>query len=290
MHQSNDWRLWKPNAPGRNLAIVCRLLITLIACTVAVTSELYAADAPQGNTQSVQLRFVGGQEQTPLAGAELLITQGYGQLQKKFGPWTLDETGTVQVALAPGFYSLRLSAKKEWPYLTVEKVWAGRSRTIPPSLNLYVTESGVEKWLDGKRREEGFEPPKQPDGPPRITYALLPACELVLRAVDIETGRGLPGVRFYTENAVGEDWAHAIWSENLGSPAPDESRSVEHTGHVTDGEGNFRRLVGANAGYTYGVSIVPAGYELVAPSHEVEIEVTYGAKRAEQTFKFRKVR
>jgi hypothetical protein len=290
MQHENDRPFGAPSAKLRILAIAGITAMAVATFMVNGKRDLIAADAPQGDTQSVQLRFVGGQEQTPLAGAELLITQGYGQLQKKFGPWTLDETGTVQVALAKGFYSLRLSSKKEWPYLTVEKAWAGRSRTIPPSLNLYVTESGVEKWLDGKRREEGFEPPKQPDGAPRITYTLLPACELVLRAVDIETGQGLPGVSFYTENAVGEDWAHVIWSENLRTPPPEETRSVEHAAHVTDGEGNFRRLIGANAGYAYGVALVPAGYELVEPLYEVEIEVTYGAKRAEQTFKFRKVR
>src|SRR5687768_1525036 len=97
------------------------------------------------------------------------------------------------IALPPAFYTLHLSSAKEWPFLRVEQLWNGRHRRHAPSLNLRVTESGAEKWLDGDRREEGYESPAQPGAAPRITYTLLPACELVLRAVDAETGDGLPG-------------------------------------------------------------------------------------------------
>ena len=184
---------------------------------------------------------------------------------------------------------MRLKSQKEWPYLPVEEHWNKASRGPSPSLDLYITDAGVEKSLGGKRRDAGFEPPAKVGDAPRITYTLLPACELVLRAVDAETGKGLPGAEFYTENAVGEDWGQSIGGENLGWKLDRDDRGVAAEANRTDKDGNFRRLVGANAGYKYGVEQSPAGYEPAEPRSEVEIDIVYGQKHAEQVFKFRRV-
>ena len=81
---------------------------------------------------------------------------------------------------------------------------------------------------------------------------------------------------------MGEDWAHAIHGQNIGwKPAADAS-------NLTDKDGNFSRLVSANAGFNYGVQKSPAGYEVV-DGREVEIDIRYGQLRAEHVFKFRRI-
>jgi hypothetical protein len=168
--------------------------------------------------------------------------------------------------------------------------WRERRAIVGLGLSVSVKRAGVEKWLRGERRDAGCESPVKPNGAPRITYTLLPACELVLRAVDAETGRGLPGAEFYTENAVGEEWAHPVYGENLGSKFVSGSRQAGAETYLTDNDGNFRRLVSANAGFKYGVWKAPAGYEHVEPGREVEIDIPCGRPRAEHVFKFRRTR
>lgn len=224
----------------------------------------------------VTLRLLGaGKKAVPLPEVDVVVTEGYGEDQKKFGPYRTNTAGDVSFKLAPGFYSLHLTSKKEWPYLTVEEVWTGRTRAATPSLDLRVTKDGAEKWLDGKARDAG-------PVPGTLTYTLLPACELVLRAVDADTGKGLPGAEFYTENALGEEWAHAIEGHNLGFPdkAPAEAQQ-------TDKNGDFRRFVGATGGYAYGVERAPEGYEAV-DAREIDLDIPFGKPKAEHVFKFRR--
>jgi beta-lactamase regulating signal transducer with metallopeptidase domain len=233
------------------------------------------------------LRFVGGDRKEPLAGVKVEITDGYGDAQKKFGPFTTDEKGSVKVTLPAAFYHLHLTSEKELPYLPVEALWNKASRGPSPDLSLYVKKDGVEKWLRGESRDAGYEESVEPGGLPRITYTLLPACELVLRAVDSETGTGLPGVEFYEENAVGEEWAHPIDGENLGSKFSSDGGDPAEAS-VTDKDGTFKRLVGANAGFLYGAGKTPAGYEGIG--HEVEVPIVYDQRQAEHVFKFRRVK
>lgn len=264
-------------------------VMALVAGLAVVDHRAWAVDETPGQVvRAAQLRFVGGDKKVPLADVELLVTEGYGDQQKKFGPFRLDATGTTTVKLWPAFYELHLSSKKELPFLHVEELWNKHSRGLGPRMCLYVTETGVEKWLMGKRQPSGETPAAEPGQPPLITYTLLPACELVLRAIDADTGQGLTGARFYTENAVGEDWAHAIDGENLGAVVQRSKEPGDPKVDATDKDGAFRRLVGANAGYTYGVEVPPAGYELVAPLEEVTIDINYGQRHAEQTFRFRR--
>lgn len=123
-----------------------------------------------------------------------------------------------------------------------------------------------------------------------MTYTLLPGCELVLRAVDAENGKGLAGAQFYTENALGEEWAHPIDGHNLGAKDADIDGKIDPKEYLTDKEGNFKRLMGADGNYTYGVQAAPAGYELVEPLNEVSFDIPFGKRRVEQVFKFRPVK
>jgi hypothetical protein len=241
------------------------------------------------NERKVELRFVGGEKQVPLDALVVTVTHGYGSEQKTFGPYRCDKAGSTTVSLKPGFYSLHLKSEKEVSYLPVEAAFSGRSRTTRPDLSLRIMGSDVEKWINGKRRDEGYEPASKEREHPRITYTLLAGCELVLRAVDAETGKGIAGASFYTENALGEDWAHQINGENLGAKIVSKGKERD-AANTTDKDGNFKRYIGANAGYKYSVEFAPDGYELVEPRAEVEIDVTYGKARAEQVFKFRKKR
>jgi hypothetical protein len=275
----------------------CPISIAAAACCLLVagfpppTAADDAFGPESGPTRAcpVRLRLLGGDEQEPLAGVEVLLTNGYGDAQVRFGPFTTDDTGTATAVLPPAFYSLHLSSEREWRYLHVETSWSGRPRRHTPSLNLRVTDCGAEKWLDGTQRDDGYEPPTRPGDTPRITYTLLRACELVLRAVDAKMGKGLPGVEFYEENALGEEWAHAIDGDNLGWRAVADEAPGAAALNRTDQHGNFIRLVGATGGYAYGVARPPAGYEAVDPGREFDLDIPFGQSRAEQVFRFRRI-
>ncbi|TXT39065.1 MAG: hypothetical protein FD138_185, partial [Planctomycetota bacterium] len=251
-------------------------------------SQAESGNEQKKNIRTALLRFVGGEKQEPLVGLQVEFTHGDSSKPKRIGPFTTDDAGTIKVSLPIASYYLHLKSDKELPYLPVEAMWKGEKRGPQPDLSLAVTQNGVEKWLAGKKRDGGYEPPAAPNNLPRITYALLPACELTLRAVDAETGKGLPGIKVWEENAVGEDWAHAIYGRNIGSKFSGEREPLVPTPSQTDQDGNFRRFVSANAGFTYGCWKPPAGYEASSPG-EVEIDIRYGQLRAEHVFKFRRI-
>ena len=264
-------------------------LAAVAACGLFVTAfSATAEETADEATRRVELRFLGGEKREPLAGIEVLLTIGYGDEQRQFGPFVTDDAGTAAVELPPAFYSLHLSSETELPYSRVEEIWNGKTRGHTPSLNLRVTDTSAEKWLEGTLRDDGDEPPATPGNAPRITYNLLPACELVLRAVDADTGAGLPGAEFYEENALGEEWAHPIDGDNLGWKAiADEAANAAEVNR-TDADGNFKRLVSASGGYAYGVARPPAGYEAM-DGREVDLDIPYGQERAEHVFLFRRV-
>jgi hypothetical protein len=264
-------------------------LAIIAACAISPASFLpdSAAEERPADQWPIRLQLLSSDKQAPLAGIEVVVTEGYGSDQKKFGPFITDEAGTIRAQLPVGFYSLHLKSQKELPYLPVEAHWNQRSRGPRPDLSLRVTDSGAEKWLDGKRRDNGVPPAAAPEDATRIVYRLLPACELVLRAIDAESGQGLAGARFYTENALGEEWAHDIQGENLGAKPLQDDAQADVKNDATDSEGIFRRLVGANANFTYGVASAPPGYEHLGGGREFEIPIIHGQRRAEHGFKFR---
>jgi hypothetical protein len=125
---------------------------------------------------------------------------------------------------------------------------------------------------------------------PRITYTLIPACELTLRAVDVETGKGLAGAEFYQENAGGEEWGHPVYSSNIGAKF-DSIQRISSENNLTDNDGNFRRLVGKLSEDTmFGVEQPPPGYLPEVKFLEVPVVTKYGQARAEHVFKFRRIR
>ena len=238
---------------------------------------------------AVEVRLVGGPKSEPLPNVKVEFTTGHGGDKKSFGIFTTDDAGWLKAELAVGFYYLHLSSKKEWPYLTFEKTWTESSFGHSRELNVRVIEQGVEKWLDGERRESGFEAATK-ERPARITFTLEPAVEMVLRAVDTETGKGITGAEFYEEVAVGEDWAHRIYGDNLGSRFAYGSKATPEAESLTDNEGYLRRWIGEKSVESkFGVWKAPAGYELVEPKSEVAVVTKLGQARAEQVFKFRRI-
>ena len=116
-----------------------------------------------------------------------------------------------------------------------------------------------------------------------FTYNLADACKLTLRAVDADTGKGIAGIQFVTENALAEYWGIGIDPDDLGAkpiPANDPRQK-------TDKEGNFVRLLGPRMGYTYFPWPRPTGYDIVG-EFEVEVPTPIGTLSAEHTLKLRK--
>ena len=238
--------------------------------------------AQAANENTVQIQLLGGEQQVPLGDVTVVLTRGYGSDQKKYGPFMTDDSGSIDARLPYGTYELHLDSRKELPFIPVDWSWNNAGRGPTPWLSFHVSETGVTKWVYPERHEPTSHTPQ----PPRVTFRLLTACELTLRVIDVETGEGLPGVEFQCENATGEEWAHSIDGQNIGWKKTDTAAD-----QVTDKDGNFRRRIGANGGYTYFVSKSPPGYELVEPDRiEVEIPVQYGQARAERVFKFRRIK
>ncbi|MGV3608049.1 MAG: M56 family metallopeptidase [Planctomycetaceae bacterium] len=240
--------------------------------------------------QVVEVRLVGGPKSEPLPNVKVEFTTGHGGDRISLGSFTTDDAGQLKAELPVGFYYLHLSSEKEWPFLPFEKNWTGSSFGHSKELNIHVTEQRVEKWIDGQRCERGFEAATK-ERSARITFTLEPAVEFVLRAVDIETGQGIPGAEFYEENAAAEDWAHRIYGENIGSKFASSTKSTPASDDLTDNEGYLRRWVGErSAESTFGVQKPPKGYKLIEPKAEVALPTKLGQSRAEQVFRFCRIR
>ena len=95
------------------------------------------------------------------------------------------------------------------------------------------------------------------------TCNLYDPCELVLRAVDEETGKGIAGVAFVTENVAGEMWADTIFNDTLG-PGPHGTRlPKDHQSFLTDKDGYVRRFVGPRKLWDYYIWSTPAEYDVI---------------------------
>lgn len=207
----------------------------------------------------VRVRVFGGEAKKPLEGVELAVTPALGPVplgQKPRISAIADEAGGASFRLSPGGYRVYVRSPEELPYLCPNHY-----------LPIMVAE----------------EPSKQ-----QLEFTLPDPCELVLRAVDAETGRGVAGVVFCTECPDGEIWARPIWNETVN--APDFGRvQLDHESLRTDESGYFRRKVGPREGWTYFIWETPPGYEPIKPGEEVEIDTSLGRKRAEHTFLLRRV-
>ncbi len=104
------------------------------------------------------------------------------------------------------------------------------------------------------------------------------ACELTLRAVDSQTGKGIAGVRFDRERALAELWASPVVNDILGRHRNGET--------LTDEDGYVRFLV-SPATWSYMILKYPESYNSIVPidgRQEVEIETPVGGK-VEYTFR-----
>ena len=227
------------------------------------------------------VRFTGGVQAVPIQGLQVTARIGHFKESKTFGPFTTDEDGLTEVILpTTGSYRLLLDSANETPWLPVDKQLKGKSRGANKRLYLNVKKDGVERWLDGKTSpHETTE-----DGERLVSFNLIQACEVTLRAVDVETGEGIAGAEFHTECALAEEWGHEIFGRNIGFKKPDSNKDRR-----TNSKGDFVRLLGADAGYTYFVWKSPPGYEVINPIKETEFNIRYGEKKAEHVFKFKRI-
>jgi len=218
----------------------------------------------QAEDKDATIRFLGGAKKTPIEGLKVTI-------RKNTGDWSVDQTksltdgktdqkGNVRFSLPDGSYYVEIASDKELPYL--DRPVGFKS---PPNRYSRMIRVG---------KERSFE------------FNLADACKLTLRAVDADTGVGIPGVVFVTENALGEYWALQINGDNLGAKQVIDGHTDESL--KTDKDGNFVRYMGARDGYTYYVWTVPKGYDVPAGFGEVELKTPVGTEKVEHVFKLRK--
>jgi len=219
-------------------------------------------DGRAAGSRDVRIRILGGEQKKPLAGLELSVR--YGRLgSKNVLTTTTEDDGGASLRLSQGYHTVRFTSPRELPYLpfSMPDSYRTNHRTI------YVHETLGTQIYD---------------------LVLADPCELVLRAVDVDTGEGIPGVLFALENCAGEVWSQPIVNETIRPPSKQRfPRYVPNDKSlVTDKDGYFRRLVGPrHDGWTYWVSQGADGYRR-AYKGEVKIDTSLGIKKAEATFLF----
>lgn len=218
----------------------------------------------QADDSRTTIRFLGGAKKIPLA--ELNVTiRGYTgdwsvDQKRSLADMTTDMGGSVRFALPDGWYYVDVTSEKELPYL--DRPVGFKS---PPNRYSRMIKVG---------KERSFE------------FNLADACKLTLRAVDVDTGMGLPGALFVTENALAEFWAWPINGDNLGAKQHIENK-VDDT-QKTDAAGNFTRWIGPRHGYTYFVWSAPPGYKIAGKDEEIVLDSSVGTEKVEHVFKFKK--
>lgn len=214
--------------------------------------------------RDVKIRMLGGEAREPLAGLELTVSPGGMERYTA----TTEPDGVASIRLPYGYHRVKLTSPRDLPYLSFKTdvlyPW-GNSRSI---------------CVDEIPGEQTIE------------MVLADPCELVLRAIDADTGKGIPGVRFALESMYEEMWSVPIRDETIRARsndrrAPQVAGDEESLG--TDEQGYFRRYVGPRHDeWSYWVAASPDGYRLVSPRGSVKIDTSLGKKRAEQTFVFRR--
>jgi hypothetical protein len=214
--------------------------------------------------RDVKIRMLGGETRKPLVGLELTVSSGGTESYTA----TTEQDGVASIRLPYGYHRVSFTSPKDLPYLpfwTDSLYWSGDSRSIR---------------VDRAPGEQTIE------------LVLADPCELVLRAVDVDTGKGIPGVRFALESNYEEAWAEPIRDETIRARPRDRLAAqvaANEQSLDTDGQGYFRRYVGPRHDeWRYWVEQSPAGYRLVSPRGHVKIDTSLGKKRAEQTFLFRR--
>ncbi len=125
-----------------------------------------------------------------------------------------------------------------------------------------------------------------PNEPLRVN--LSRPCQLVLRAVDSQTGEGIAGVEFYRERPLAEYWDQPIYSDGFGATLRPMPKNPWPKGDElkTDKDGYFRAYVAHWYPWIYGTSDYPDTYERLR-GEAVELPTSPGTT-VTHTFKLRK--
>jgi YVTN family beta-propeller protein len=219
---------------------------------------------PEAHFRDVRIRMLGGEARKPLAGLELTVSCGGMESYTS----TTERDGGAAFRLPYGYYRASFTSPRDLPYLPF------RYDSMYPCGNtrpIHVARTPGQQAVD---------------------LVLADPCELVLRAVDADTGEGIPGVRFALESMYGEMWAVPIRDETIRARPKDRPATQvadDEKPLDTDEQGYFRRYVGPRHDeWSYWVEVSPDGYRLVSPRGDVKIDTSLGKKRAEQTFVFRR--
>jgi hypothetical protein len=183
---------------------------------VSILAVLGSAAPVHAEDKKVAIRFLGGAKKVPLDELKVTIRSYTGDwtadLKNKVANGKTDKTGATRFSVAPGRYYVDVASDQELPYLQLPVGYREH-----PDLYDRMIEVGADA-------EQSFE------------FNLADACKLILRAVDADTGKGIPGVKFVTENETAELWALAILGDNLGA-----KRGKAEESQATDDDGNFTR-------------------------------------------------
>jgi hypothetical protein len=226
---------------------------------------LFVFALPAGaEDKKVTITFLGGAKKVPLEGVKVTLRGSTGDwtadLKNKVADGKTGKDGAVGFTLKDGSYYVDIDSDKELPYLGLPVGYKGHPVHYGRRIKV------------GK--EQTFE------------FNLADACKLTLRAVDADTGEGIPGVTFVTENELGEYWALTINGDNLGAKQVGDGK--EDDSLKTDKDGSFVRFMGPHPGYTYYLWTIPPGYELPEKRGEVELKTPLGTEKVEHVFKIKK--
>lgn len=220
--------------------------------------------APELRPRRVRIRILGGEQKVPLADLKLgLYRPRPNDPVERFGEVTTDAQGQAEVELVPGHYKVDFEATKPYPFLPISLGYSGH-----PHHSAH--------WFHVSEEEDEHE----------FTVQLAEPCELALRAVDSQTGEGIAGVKFVTENILGEYYAEDIEHETVGGRLAASDATA-----ISDREGYFRRSIGPRPGWTYYIWTTPADYEPPLqylrgePLEEVSLDSSCGIRKAEHVFK-----
>src|SRR3954469_15037886 len=132
--------------------------------------------------KKVTVTLLGGAKKVPLEGVKVTLRGSTGDwtadLKNKVADGKTGKDGTVGFTLKDGSYYVDIASDKEMPYLGLPVGYKGHAHHYGRTVKV--------------GDKTSFE------------FNLADACKLKLRAVDADTGEGIPGVTFVTENALGE--------------------------------------------------------------------------------------
>lgn len=232
-------------------------LAQIVACILLFTSSVSGTE--QDEYQSVRIRLFGGENQVPLSHVRIDFLNARNK--DIVATVVTHMGGEANLKLPPGNYHIALHSKDELPFLHIPLDYDGHPNHF--------------------RRRIKVE-----HAPLEVQFELADACRATLRAVDAETGEGIPGVVFATENAGLEQWAQPIINDSVG--AKRIASDLKHDSLKTDENGEFQCLLGPRPGWAYFVWRMPDGFELIDGRYEPEIDTSNGRGNVEHVFKLRK--